>query len=116
MLIQAFSERIRNKCAAELPEKGRDYLEHIEHSTLRMKSLIDGLLLYSRVSSKAKPFEKVDLNQITSSVLEDLTVRIEKHNAVISIDPNLPTIEADPLQMRQLFQNIIGNSLKYHHQ
>ncbi len=116
MLIQSFSERIRKKCAAKLPEQGHSYLEHIENSTQRMKQLIDGLLLYSRVSSKAKPFESVDLNHITNSVLEDLALRIEKHNAVISVASDLPVIDADPLQMRQLFQNIIGNSLKYHHQ
>jgi PAS domain S-box-containing protein len=116
MLIEAFGERIRTKCATELPEQGHAYLEHIENSTQRMKSLIDGLLLYSRISSKAKPFDSVDLNNITNSVLEDLTVRIEKQNALISVSSDLPVIEADPLQMRQLFQNIIGNSLKYHHQ
>ncbi len=115
MLIQAFSERIRKKCATDLPEQGHNYLEHIEHSTQRMKSLIDGLLLYSRVSSKAKPFEVVDLNNVTNSVLDDLALRIEKHGSSISVAPDLPVIEADPLQMRQLFQNIIGNSLKYHH-
>ena len=116
MLIQAFSERIRKKCTTELPEQGHDYLKHIEHSTQRMKNLIDGLLLYSRVSSKASPFESINLHSITSSVLEDLALRIEKQNATLYVDPNLPAIEADPLQMRQLFQNIIGNSLKYHHQ
>ena len=116
MLIQAFSERIRKKCSTELPERGHDYLKHIEHSTQRMKSLIDGLLLYSRVSSKASPFESVNLLSITNSVLDDLALRIEKQNAILCVDPNLPSIEADPLQMRQLFQNIIGNSLKYHHQ
>ena len=116
MLIEAFSQRIREKCAGELPEQGQNYLEHIEHSTQRMKGLIDGLLLYSRVSSKANPFEKVDLKEITNLVLEDLTLRIDKNNATVSIDPNLPIIEADALQMRQLFQNIIANSLKYHHE
>jgi len=115
MLIQAFSERIRKKCAVDLPKQGHSYLEQIEHSTQRMKCLIDGLLLYSRVSSKAKPFESVALERVVSSVLEDLTLRIEKHGASISVASDLPVIEADPLQMRQLFQNIIGNSLKYHH-
>ena len=115
MLIQAFSDRIRTKCATALPKKGLTYLERIESSTNRMQNLIDGLLLYSRASSKASPFEKVSLLTIIDSVLEDLAVRIEKSHASISVDPQLPNIEADPLQMRQLFQNIIGNSLKYTH-
>ncbi|MEA3468746.1 MAG: ATP-binding protein [Thermodesulfobacteriota bacterium] len=115
LLIKAFSERIRTKCAQDLPEKGRTYLQRIESSTNRMQNLINGLLLYSRVSSKAKPFEPVDLQSIIHSVLDDLTIKIEKYQANIDIDKTIPTIEADPLQMRQLFQNIIGNSLKYHH-
>jgi PAS domain S-box-containing protein len=115
MLIQTFSDRIRTKCATDLPEKGIIYLERIESSTNRMQNLIDGLLLYSRVSSKAIPFEQVELQTVIHSVLDDLTIRIEKSQASISVDPGLPTIEADPLQMRQLFQNIIGNSLKYLH-
>ncbi len=113
MLIQAFSDRIRTKCSQSLPEKGIAYLERIESSAARMQSLIDGLLLYARVSSKAIPFENVSLKDIIDSVLEDLAIRIEKNQAQIVVDPELPNIIADPLQMRQLFQNIIGNSLKY---
>ncbi len=116
MLIESFSERIRTKHASSLPEQGRNYLEHITNSAQRMKSLIDGLLLYSRVSSKAKPFEQVNLQDIVSSVLDDLALKIEEYGAEITVDKKLATIEADPLQMRQLFQNIIGNSLKYHRQ
>lgn len=116
MLIRAFSERIRTRCASDLPEKGISYLERIEISANRMQELIDGLLLYSRVSSKAIPFQKVNLKDTIDSVLEDLAIKIEKNDARITIDPGLPIIEADPLQMRQLFQNIIGNSLKYTHQ
>ncbi len=116
MLIRAFSDRIRIKCASDLPAKGISYLERIEISANRMQELIDGLLLYSKVSSKAIPFQKVNLKDIINSVLEDLTIKIEKTDAHINVDPELPVIEADPLQMRQLFQNIIGNSLKYIHQ
>ncbi len=116
MLISAFSERIRNKCSDALPEQGVAYLERIENSTNRMQSLIDGLLLYSRVTSKATPFEQVHLNTIVGSVLDDLAITIERNNARITVEGDLGTIDAEPLQMRQLFQNIIGNSIKYHHE
>ncbi|MEN8198487.1 MAG: ATP-binding protein [Thermodesulfobacteriota bacterium] len=115
ILIQAFGEKIRTKCADDLPQKGKDYLEHIDKSAKRMQGLINGLLIYSRVSSKANPFEPVELKSIIDSVLEDLANSIERNQAHISMDEQLATVEADPLQMRQLFQNIIGNSLKYHH-
>ncbi len=113
ILIKAFSDRIRIKCATSLPQKAITYLERIESSTKRMQNLIDGLLLYSRVSSKAIPFEKVNLQEVIHSVLDDLAIRIEKNQAQIHVDPDLPVIEGDPLQIRQLFQNLIGNSLKY---
>ncbi len=116
MLIRTFSKKIRNRCSAALPEQGKAYLKHIESSASRMQSLIDGLLLYSRVSSKANPFEPLELNTIIDSVLDDLAHRIEKKGATVIVEKDLGTIEAEPLQMRQLFQNIIGNSLKYHHQ
>ena len=116
MLIQAFSEKLRTKYTDVLPQSGNSYLEQIENSARRMQDLINGLLLYSRVSSKAKPFESVELQTIIDSVLDDLAISIEKNQASITVAPDLGTIEADPLQMRQLFQNIIANSLKYHHQ
>ncbi len=116
MLIRAFSEKIQTKYEDDLPQKGKSYLEHIKNSASRMQGLIDGLLLYSRVSSKAKPFEMVGLQSVIDSVLDDLSISIEKNQAHITVEPDMPTIEADPLQMRQLFQNIIANSLKYHQQ
>ncbi len=116
MLIKAFSDKIRTMAAHKLPEKGISYLEQIENSSSRMQNLIDGLLVYSRVSSKATPFEQVELKEIISLVLGDLASKIQETNATIHVDDTLPAIEANPLQMRQLFQNIIGNSLKYHHQ
>ncbi|MBU0946505.1 MAG: DUF3365 domain-containing protein [Proteobacteria bacterium] len=116
MLISAFSERLSNKCSANLSQQGKAYLERIKSSTSRMQNLIDGLLLYSRVSSKANPFELLQLNTVIDSVLDDLALRIEKNQATVTVEGDLGTIEAEPLQMRQLFQNLIGNSLKYHHQ
>jgi PAS domain S-box-containing protein len=116
MLIQAFSDKIRAMGAHKLPEKGIRYLEQIENSSRRMQSLIDGLLIYSRISSKATPFEQVELKEIITLVLDDLALKIQETHATIHIDDTLPALEANPLQIRQLFQNIIGNSLKYHHQ
>ncbi len=115
MLIQVFSDRIRKKYTDVLPKKGISYLEQIEKSSCRMQNLIDGLLSYSRVSRKNTPFELVKLHATIDSVLDDLAVKIEQTHAAIHIDNNLGTLEADPLQLRQLFQNIISNSLKYHH-
>jgi len=65
------------------------------------------------VTTKARPFVTVDLKQVVREVLDDLEVHIEQLQARVEVG-DLPTVEADPLQMRQLFQNLIGNALKFH--
>lgn len=113
MLIQAFGQRLRTNFQASLPEKAVAYLERIINSAERMQMLINGLLSYSRVEKDAQPFTEVKLNQVVQAVLEDLALKIEESGAVITVD-DLGVIVADPLQLRQLFQNLVGNSLKYH--
>jgi signal transduction histidine kinase len=79
----------------------------------RMQTLIDNLLTLSRVTMKAAPFMTVDLSRVAQEVLSDLEAQIEQTRARVEVEP-LPTIEADPLQMRQLLQNLISNALKFH--
>jgi signal transduction histidine kinase len=74
--------------------------------------MVDGLLQLSRLSTRAQPFQQVDLSKITEEVLSDLELRIKQAGGVIEVG-ELPVIEADPLQMRQLFQNLVGNALKF---
>jgi two-component system sensor kinase FixL len=114
MLIQAFSQRLQDNFLTNLSDKGKVYLERILSSAERMQMLINGLLSYSRIEKESQPFIQVHLNNIIQAVLEDLTVKIEESDATISAE-DLGSVMADPLQMRQLFQNIIGNSLKYRH-
>jgi len=74
--------------------------------------LINDLLTFSRVTTKAQPFSKVDLEVVVRDVLSDLEVRIEQTGGTVEVS-NLPVIDADRLQMRQLFQNLIANALKF---
>ena len=111
--IQAFGDRLKAKCAAQLGDQGRDYLARMDNAAQRMQTLIQDLLKLSRVTSRAQPFASCDLSQIVGEVLGDLEVRIEQTQAVIEVGV-LPTLDADPLQMRQLFQNLIANALKFH--
>lgn len=110
--IQAFGDRLKTKCDAVNLQDGRDYLERMQSAAARMQTLINDLLTFSRVISASQPFVPVDLNVVTKGVLSDLEVRIEQKKATIEM-ADLPTIEADPLQMRQLLQNLIGNALKF---
>jgi signal transduction histidine kinase len=111
--VQAFGDRLKLKCAAALDDQGRDYLERIQNAAKRMQILINDLLTFSRVTTKAQPFTNTDLNEAVSDVLGDLEVRLEQVQGRVEVD-KLPKVDADPLQMRQLMQNLIGNALKYH--
>ncbi len=111
--IQAFGDRLRARSAEHLGESGLDYLGRMQSAAGRMQRLIDDLLTYSRVSTRALPFEPTNLNEIAEGVMSDLEARVEQLNARVEIGP-LPTLDADPLQMRQLLQNLIGNAMKFH--
>jgi PAS domain S-box-containing protein len=111
--IQTFSGRLKSKYGASLSDEGRDYLERMLNASSRMQNLINDLLTLSRVATKAQPFLPVHLAQVTYEVLSDLEARIEQTGGRVEVD-ELPTIDADPIQMRQLLQNLIGNGLKFH--
>ena len=111
MLIQAFSQRLQNKAAAVLPAGCDRYLEQINGSAERMQTLVRGLLQEASLN-KTESFAEVDLNEIMTAVLDDLALRIEETGAGFHID-RLPVISADPLAMRQLFQNLLSNSIKF---
>ncbi len=111
--IQTFGSRLETHSKDALGPAGCDYLHRMLGAATRMERLIDDILAYSRLSSKAKPYERVNLNETVSAILSDLEVRIEQTGATVTLD-NLPTLDADSMQMRQLFQNLIGNALKFH--
>jgi PAS domain S-box-containing protein len=110
--IMAFGDRLRTRCGEALGEQGRDYLGRMQGAAERMQVLIQDLLKLSRITSRAQPFEPCWLTKIVNDVLGDLEVAIEEKNAHVNVG-DLPVIDADPLQMRQLFQNLIANALKF---
>jgi PAS domain S-box-containing protein len=110
--IRAFGDRLKSKMDANQLEEGRDYLQRMQSAAARMQTLINDLLTFSRVISTTQPFVPVDLASVTREVLGDLEVRIEQTKAKVEVG-ELPTIDADPTQVRQLIQNIVGNALKF---
>ena len=111
--IMTFSERLKDKYGDVLDDTGQDYLDRLYKSAQRMQTLISELLKFSRVTTQAGDFAPTDLNEAVSEALADLETQVEAHQGRVDIG-RLPTIEADATQMRQLFQNLIGNALKFH--
>ncbi len=111
--IRAFGDRLNSKYGDVLTDKGRDYLARMQNAAARMQTLIEDLLSFSRVTTKAQPYLPVNLKEVATAVVSDLEVRVEETGAKVEIG-NLPTLDADALQMRQLFQNLISNALKFH--
>ena len=89
-----------------------DYLDRMQKAASRMQMLINDLLTFSRVTTKAHPFTPVNLAEMASDVVKDLEGRIELVKGRVELG-TLPVIDAEPLQMRQLLQNLIGNALKF---
>jgi signal transduction histidine kinase len=111
--IQAFGDRLQSQGAEGLDAKSREYLERILASAGRMRSLIDDLLTYARVTTAAQAFADVDLSRVAREVVGDLDARLHQTGGAVEVG-DLPTIRADAAQMRQLLQNLIGNALKFH--
>lgn len=111
--ITVFGERLRKKAAAHLNPDALDYLTRMESAACRMKNLIDDILILSRITDQMKNFVAVNLKQIAKEVICDLEIAIMKSNGRIELG-ELPVIQADPLQMRLLFQNMLSNALKFH--
>ena len=111
--IIAFGDRLVTKFGSVLNDTGQDYIERMQKSAIRMKGLIDDLLHFSRVTLSSTPFKEVNLNDVISEVLSDLEAQIERTKGRVEVD-TLPCIEGENFQIRQLFQNLISNGLKYH--
>ncbi len=112
--ITAFGDRLEKHGREALDEKGRRYLSRMTAAATRMQALIDDLLTFARVGARARTPESLDLNRLVTEVESDLEAAIEETGASIEVS-ELPLVSGDPVQMRQLFQNLIGNSLKFRH-
>jgi light-regulated signal transduction histidine kinase (bacteriophytochrome) len=110
--IGGFTQLLDRKYGPQLDDQARTYIGHTVEATARMETLIKDLLAYSRVQRKGGTLDAVDLNVILDRALQALSSAISQASAVISRD-TLPTIIADPTQMGQLLQNLVGNALKF---
>ncbi|MFV8361494.1 ATP-binding protein [Flavobacterium sp. LS1P3] len=110
--IQMFISRLEGKESDLLSSQGKEYFSKIRVTANRMQTLLIDLVNYSRTIKGDKVFVKTDLNKVIEEILQDLSSNIEDKKAIITIG-NLPIIKAIPFQVKQLFINLISNSLKY---
>jgi light-regulated signal transduction histidine kinase (bacteriophytochrome) len=110
--IATYTDRLLTQRKENLSEDTKIYLERISKSTSRMYELINGLLLYSRVTRDGNSFTSTSLDGTLKQVLADFDLKIQQQKAVIRCQP-LADLEAIPVQMIQLFTNLISNSLKF---
>jgi signal transduction histidine kinase len=111
--VQTFAQLIKESAGDGLDEEARDALERVLDAAGRMRTLIDDLLALARVNTKTRIFTPVDLSRTAEEVLADLETRLAETGGRVDVG-DLGTIEADPTQMRQLLQNLIGNAIKFH--
>jgi PAS domain S-box-containing protein len=110
--IEMFGDLLLER-ATSLDVLERNHLERMRNAAGRMRDMVTGLLQLSRIATQGKPFISVDLSQVISEVLADMEHEIRRTGAKVSHSA-LPVVEGDPVQLRQLMQNLISNALKYH--
>ncbi len=111
--IEAFGDALLHQAGPKLDEQQQNYLERMRSAAGRMRKMIDDLLALSRITTRARPFEWIDLNQVLDEVVYDLEMQIRRTSGRVAYG-ELPRLQADAFQMRQLFQNLVGNGLKFH--
>jgi PAS domain S-box-containing protein len=112
-MVASFLSLLERRSAGGLDDAGREYLRQALDGAGRMRHLIDDLLLYSRVANEEPRREQVDLNALVADVLQVLGPAIDQEGATVEVG-QLPTLEAEPGQIAQLLQNLIGNAVKFH--
>ena len=111
--VQAFGDRLGDRCGPRLDDRGREYLRRSAGALGRLRELIRDVLAYSRLDAREARISVVDLSAVAAAVVRDLSEAIDESGGAVLVDP-LPTVAADPTQMRQLLQNLIANALKFH--
>jgi signal transduction histidine kinase len=112
--VQSFGDLLQSECEDALGKAGLDYLSRMREAASRMSGLINDVLAFSRINNTSNDHEVVNLNEVVTGALNDLELMLEENSATLDC-AELPYIEADETQMRQLFQNLISNAIKYRH-
>jgi light-regulated signal transduction histidine kinase (bacteriophytochrome) len=111
-VARGYLELLGRRYGAQLDESGKQFLGHAVSGTMRMQELIDDLLQYSRVGTRGRPFEAVDMGAALAQALATLEVAVREAGATVTHDP-LPTVHGDAVQLGRVLQNLLGNAMKF---
>jgi PAS domain S-box-containing protein len=111
-MVQSYVQLLAKRYKGKLDSDADDFIHYAVDGAARMRGLIDGLLEYSRVSTRGEEFEPVECETVLDRVLVSLQMVVEDSGVVVSHDP-LPMVVGDELQLERLFQNLIGNAVKF---
>ena len=112
--VTSYTQLLEKRYSDRFDDAAGEFMQFIVEAAKRMQNLIDDLLAFSRVTSRARPFVPVDCGAVFDVVVEDISAAITESGSSVTRD-DLPTVQGDPSQLRQLFQNLIGNAIKYRH-
>ena len=112
-MVASYVQLLERRYKAKLDADADDFINFAVEGTKRMQDLINDLLAYSRVGSRAKPFEPIDMEKVFKAAIANLQVAIKENKAAVTYE-SLPTAMADEGQMVQVFQNLLGNAIKFH--
>lgn len=110
--IRTYADMLQQRSAAALDDTSRDYVHRLVSAATRMQTLIGDLLSLARVVSASQPFVLVDLAHVVNAVVADMEIALRDSQGSVEVAP-LPTVLGNPIQMRQLFQNLISNAIKF---
>ena len=111
-MVAMFTQLLDKKYSGQLDDNAREYIQFAVNGAKKMQALIHDLLTYSRISTRAKKFEKKDTTDILKEAINNLKPLIEENGAEISFDP-LPVLYCEETQIMRLFQNLLSNAIKF---
>lgn len=111
--VNSFCQLLRDEYGDQLDDNAKSYIRFAVDGATRMRALVADLLDYSRVETQGKPLEPTDAGDACAEAIQNLQTTMEENDVKITVEP-LPTIQADRAQLVRLFQNLIGNAIKYH--